>query len=81
MCLSCSSEQRHEKFQKLSANCHALDSRATVYEWMNGNHIVPSVKISPIDMKIPSCLYLGFFLSLSSYLMFAASLWDLQGCS
>lgn len=51
MCLSCSSEQRHEKFQKLSANCHALDSRATVYEWMNGNHIVPSVKISPIDVK------------------------------
>lgn len=50
MCLSCSSKRSLEKFQKLSANCHALDSRAAVFERMNGNRIDPSVKISPIDV-------------------------------
>lgn len=51
MCTSCSSKRSQEKFQKLSANFCALDSRAAVYEQVNGNHVDLSVKTFPVDMK------------------------------
>ena len=61
MCLSCSSEWRHEKFQKLSANVCALDSRATVYGRMNGNRIDPLVKTFPHRCENTWLFVLKFF--------------------
>lgn len=47
MCLSCSSEQRSEKFQKVSVTCCAPDAAAAV----DGNHVDPQIEISSISVR------------------------------
>lgn len=47
---------------------------------VNGSHVDPSVKISPLGMENTS-LHSCSFLTLSSSMIFAFSLWDFHGCS
>lgn len=82
MCLSCSSEQRSEKFQKVSVTRCAPDAGAAA----DGNHVDPQTEISSISVKNILLLalhcsdYVGGWGRGECYLS-AVPLQDLQGCS